>query len=154
MTFEVGTIGCVNEQRIGAVMQHMRARGGRVTTALRAVVETLDETDDHLTAADIADAVQQRHPAVHTSTVYRALDRLSAAGMVVHLHVGHGPTVYHLAGDYHGHLACRGCGAVLDVPMALIQPVAHRVARDYGFALEAGHLALGGLCAHCAASSR
>jgi Fe2+ or Zn2+ uptake regulation protein len=37
------------------------------------------------------------------------------------------------------------------VPTAVIQPVARRVARDYGFALEAGHLALGGLCADCTA---
>jgi Fur family ferric uptake transcriptional regulator len=131
-------------------MQHMRERGGRVTTALRAVVELLDSTDDHLTTADIAEAVQRSYPAVHVSTVYRALERLSEAGMVVHLHVGHGPTVYHLADDYHGHLVCRRCGTVLDVPTEVIQPVAHRVARDYGFELEAGHLALGGLCADCA----
>ena len=143
----------VSEQRVDAVMQHMRERGGRVTTALRAVVELLANTDEHLTAADIATAVQQSHPAIHVSTIYRGLERLSDAGMVTHLHVGHGPTVYHLADDYHGHLVCRRCGAVLDVPTAVVQPVARTVARDYGFALEAGHLALGGLCADCASAS-
>jgi Fur family ferric uptake transcriptional regulator len=147
----LATIGTVSEQRVDAVMQHMRARGGRVTTGLRAIVELLATSDDHLTAVDIVEEVQRRHPAVHVSTVYRALERLSEAGMVVHLHVGHGPTVYHLADDYHGHLVCRRCGAVIDVPTAVIQPVARRVARDYGFALEAGHLALGGLCADCTA---
>ena len=50
-------------------MQHMRERGGRVTTALRAVVELLDSTDEHLTTTDIAEAVQRSYPAVHVSTV-------------------------------------------------------------------------------------
>jgi Fur family transcriptional regulator, ferric uptake regulator len=139
----------VDDERIEGVMQNVRARGGRVTTALRAVVETLAVTDDHLSATDIAETVQRDHPAIHGSTVYRALERLREAGMVVHMHTGHGPTVYHLADDHHSHLVCRRCGTVVDVPPAVIQPVASRVAHDYGFALEAGHLALGGICAAC-----
>lgn len=133
-------------------MQHMRAHGARVTTALRAVVEVLADTDDHLTAHGIAATVQAAHPAIHVSTIYRALDRLSEAGMVTHLHVGHAPIVYHLVGlggDHHGHLVCGRCGAVVDVPATVMGPVADRVARDYGFALEPSHLALGGLCAAC-----
>jgi Fur family transcriptional regulator, ferric uptake regulator len=139
----------VNEQRVDAVMQHMRARGGRVTTALRAIVETLSATDEHLTAVDIAEAVQQAHPAIHVSTVYRALERLAEAGMVTHMHMGHGPTVYHLADDGHSHLVCRRCGNVIDVPTTVMRPVQAQVARDYGFTLQADHLALSGLCAAC-----
>lgn len=143
----------VEGERVDAVLQHMRERGGRITTALRAVVEVLDATDDHLTAQDIAAAVQGAHPAIHGSTVYRALDRLSEAGMVSHLHVGHAPIVYHLGHDHHGHLVCGRCGAVLDVPATVLGPVATQVARDYGFTVEPSHLALGGLCSGCAASA-
>jgi Fur family ferric uptake transcriptional regulator len=141
----------VRGERVDAVLQHMRERGGRITTALRAVVEVLDATDDHLTAQDIGAAVQAAHPAIHVSTVYRALDRLSEAGMVSHLHVGHAPVVYHLGqDDHHGHLVCGRCGAVLDVPATVMRPVATQVARDYGFTVEPSHLALGGLCSGCA----
>ncbi|HEY8545430.1 MAG TPA: transcriptional repressor [Acidimicrobiales bacterium] len=141
-------------ERVDAVLRHMRARGGRITTALRSVVEVLDRTDEHLTAQDIAAAVQATHPAIHVSTIYRALDRLSEAGMVTHLHVGHAPVVYHLGHDHHGHLVCGRCGAVVDVPATLIRPVAAQVERDYGFTVEPGHLALGGLCSSCAESER
>ena len=142
----------VEGERVDAVLQHMRERGGRITTALRAVVEVLDATDDHLTAQDIGTAVQAAHPAIHASTIYRALDRLSEAGMVSHLHVGHAPIVYHLGHDHHGHLVCGRCGTVLDVPATLLRPVARQVARDYGFTVEPSHLALGGLCSGCAAA--
>lgn len=149
------TIGGVDGERdrVEAVLRHMRERGGRITTALRAVVEVLDATDDHLTAQDIAAAVQAAHPAIHGSTIYRALDRLSEAGMVTHLHVGHAPVVYHLGHDHHGHLVCGRCGAVVDVPATVLRPVATQVARDYGFTVEPSHLALGGLCSGCAATA-
>jgi Fur family ferric uptake transcriptional regulator len=140
----------VDDPRVEAVLQHMRARGGRVTTALRAIAETLARADEHLTAVDIAEAVQRAHPAIHVSTVYRALERLDEAGMVTHVHVGHGPTVYHLADDGHSHLVCRRCGHVVDVPRTLLRPVETRVASDYGFTLQTEHLALSGLCADCA----
>ena len=113
-------------------MQHMGAAAA-ATTGLGAIVELLATSDDHLTAVDIVEEVQLRHPAVHVSTVYRALGTAQRGGMVVHLHVGHGPTVYHLADDYHGHLVCRRCGRlVIDVPTGVIQQVAGRVARDHG----------------------
>jgi Fur family ferric uptake transcriptional regulator len=143
----------VEGERVDAVLQHMRERGGRITTALRAVVEVLAASDDHLTAQAIGAAVQAAHPAIHVSTVYRALDRLSEAGMVSHLHVGHAPVVYHLGHDHHGHLVCGRCGAVLDVPATVLRPVATQVARDYGFTVEPSHLALGGLCSGCGAAS-
>ncbi|MGH9214283.1 MAG: Fur family transcriptional regulator [Acidimicrobiales bacterium] len=139
----------MDEQRVDAVLERIRAGGGRVTTAVRAVVQVLADSEEHLSAADIAHAVQRRHPVIYDSTIYRALERLGSAGLVTHLHVGHGPTIYHLAGDLHGHLVCGKCGAVLDVPATVMRPVAQRVARDYGFALEPSHLALAGRCADC-----
>jgi Fur family ferric uptake transcriptional regulator len=142
----------VEHDPVGAILQHMRERGGRVTTALRSIVEVLADSDRHLTATDIAEAVQRAHPAIYDSTIYRSLERLSEAGMVTHLHPGHGPTIYHLVGNHHGHLICDRCGTVQDVPVTLMQPVVRRVAHDYGFALRPGHVALAGLCADCASS--
>jgi len=142
----------MDDERVDTVLRTMRERGGRTTTALRAVVQVLADSDEHLTAPGIAEAVQRSYPAIHVSTIYRALDRLAEAGMVTHVHVGHAPIVYHLGGDHHGHLVCGRCGTVLDVPTTVMQPVAQRVAQDYGFALEPSHLALGGLCATCAES--
>ncbi len=56
---------------------------------------------------------------MHESTVYRFLDELERLGVVDHVHLGHGPAVYHLASDAHHHLVCDRCGAVEEVPEAL-----------------------------------
>src|ERR1700727_1700778 len=91
---------------VEGVLALLRARGGRVTTARRQLVEALFESPAHRTAEDLAAVVQARAPDVHISTIYRNLDELERLGVVVHTHLGHGPANYHLASAPHGHLVC------------------------------------------------
>lgn len=134
---------------IDQVLGMIRERGGRVTTPRRAILTALVEADDHITADDLADRVQAAHPDVHRSTVYRTLDTLAELGVVEHVHLGHGPAVYHLTDDPHHHLICRRCGAVVQAPAGLLTGVARRVQDSYGFRLDAQHFALSGLCKSC-----
>jgi Fur family ferric uptake transcriptional regulator len=145
----IGTIAAVEGNRLDGVLERLRARGGRVTTSTRAVVQVLAEADDHLSANDIGERVRALHPDIHASTVYRILDRLTELGVLTHAHLGQRPAVYHLADDHHDHLVCENCGTVYDMPAAVMRPVARQVARDYGFELESGHFALGGRCLRC-----
>jgi Fur family transcriptional regulator, ferric uptake regulator len=135
--------------RADDVLALLRARGGRVTTARRAVVETLLAGDDHLTADDIAARVQQQHPDVHRSTVYRTLEALEDLQVLNHVHLGHGPSTYHLAASRHQHAVCEACGAVLELPGDVLDDVAAWLERTHGFALSAQHFALAGQCRSC-----
>ena len=74
----------------------IRQRGGRVTAPTRLVVSVLLDTDAHLTADDLIDAVSRRKKGVAPSTVYRVLQRLGEVGVVEHVHPGDGPAFYHL----------------------------------------------------------
>ena len=88
---------------------------------------------------------------VHRASVYRALEALTDAGLVQHVHLGHGATAYHLADDTgeHLHLQCGVCGAVIDAPVAVLGSVRRRLLREHGFDLDAAHVALSGTCAAC-----
>ena len=129
-----------------SMLDQLRQQGQRVTTARRLVVSTLIDATSHVTAEDLAAKVQQEHPEVHLSTVYRTLDSLEKLGIVEHTHVGHGPAVYHV-GVTHQHLVCEECGAVIDVPTQLLEGVGESLRRQYGFELHIGHFALLGRCA-------
>ena len=129
-----------------SLLDQLRQRGQRVTTARRLVVSTLIDATSHVTAEDLAAKIQQRHPEVHLSTVYRTLDSLEKLGIVEHTHVGHGPAVYHV-GVTHQHLVCEECGAVIDVPMDVLEGVRGLLRQQYGFELHIGHSALLGRCA-------
>lgn len=134
---------------VDELCDELRARGARITRTLRDVLTVLASGGDHLTAGDVLDRLRPTNPGVQVSTVYRTLERLSGWGMVEHVHLGQGALAYHLRPDPHGHLVCEGCGRVLDIPSALLAPLAGRLDRDHGFALRTGHVALSGWCAAC-----
>jgi len=128
----------------------LRARGGRVTTCRRAILETFLGVGGHVTAEALTARVQANQPDVHESTVYRFLDELERLGVVDHVHLGHGPAVYHLASDAHHHLVCDNCGAVVEVPESLFAELRRQLNDDYGFSLQPRHFAVTGRCKDCA----
>jgi Fur family ferric uptake transcriptional regulator len=130
----------------------LRARGERMTGPRRAVLAVLAERGEHLSADQVLDGVAGHDPSVHRASVYRTLEALSDLGVVQHVHVGHGGTAYHLVQDgaRHLHAQCRICGAVHDLPTDLLDEVAARLSRRHAFVLDAGHVALSGMCRSCA----
>ncbi len=127
----------------------LRARGGRVTTCRRAILETFLGIGGHITAEALTAQVQAGQPDVHESTVYRFLDELERLGVVDHVHLGHGPAVYHLASDAHHHLVCDRCGEVVEVPEELFADLRGRLQDDFGFRLQPRHFAVTGRCRSC-----
>lgn len=131
------------------LVAQLRSRGMRVTATRRAVLDVLLEIGSHVTADDLHARVRGRHPDVSHSSIYRTMDLLSELGIVVHVHLGHGPAQYHLADDVHAHLVCSGCGAVAEIEPATSDPFAEAVAARFGFALDLRHFALTGRCGDC-----
>jgi Fur family ferric uptake transcriptional regulator len=142
-------VGASTGERIDEILELLRTDGGRVTSARRAVVQTLVDAEGHISAEDIAGAVQRDMPDVAPSTVYRTLDVLERLGQVEHVHLGHGPSMYHLSERTHVHLLCRGCDRVIELPDDALDELAGRLAREHGFTLEPRHFALLGRCKDC-----
>jgi len=136
---------------VDEVLEKFRAAGGRVTSARRVIVDTLlrGTAHEHLTADEISSRVQQSNPEVAVSTVYRSLEALEELGVVEHVHVGHGPLVYHLTDQPHVHLMCKGCGVVLDMPATTLEAVSAEIEKRHGFTIEPRHFAINGTCERC-----
>jgi Fur family ferric uptake transcriptional regulator len=129
------------------ILERMRARGERVTTPRRAVIELLAGTHEHLTVDDIANRLHAAHPSIAPSTVYRTLEALQEWGMVEKIHRGQGATFFHIA-QTHQHLVCEVCGAVRDIPPHELADLAQRLLAEYDFELHPSRFALLGRCAH------
>jgi Fe2+ or Zn2+ uptake regulation protein len=139
---------------VAPLLDRVRASGGRITPARRAVLEVLVEAgSDHLSADEIAERVHASAPQVHLSTVYRNLDSLEEAGVLRRARLGDGPASYHLAADEHHHAVCDRCGVVIRVPAEAFAPVVDALAREHGFRAEPRHVTIDGLCATCASES-
>ena len=142
---ELGQAGRVDE-----ILEKLRDGGGRLTTGRRAIVQALLAAGDHhVTADELAAAVQVDHPHVHLSTVYRTLEALEGIGAVDRVTAGSGGSVYHFADRAHHHLVCKRCGSVVDVPQELVSSLADELARRYRFTVDHPHLVISGRCESC-----
>lgn len=137
------------EARVAGLVELLRARGQRLTLARRALLEELASADSHLTAEELTSRVCSRVGQVHQATIYRSLDALERAGLVEHVHLGHGRAVYHLADNLHQHLVCEGCGMVAEAPDNLFSEVQHRLLATHGFSMRPYHFAVLGRCRNC-----
>lgn len=137
--------------RLDELVGRLRAQGERVTTARRLVLGALVAAGhEHVSAEHLAGEIQRTNPEVNLSTVYRTLDVLEGAGLVIRAGFGSGSaTTYHLVDDPHHHAVCDACGTVIDLPAGSFDAVVRRLERDHGFAARPIHLTLGGRCAAC-----
>lgn len=134
------------------LIQALRRAGLRITAPRRAICTALaDSAGEHVGAGDILERARRvADGGVNESTVYRTLDTFEQLGILRHVHLGHGPGVYHFVDEQpHHHLVCERCGKSVDVPLADVRPLLKMVAAKHGFNAEGMHFALSGLCEDC-----
>jgi len=131
------------------VISALRFHGGRVTKARRAIIQSLLNAKNHITAEELVLMVKQKYPAVHLSTVYRNLEELEKLGIIRHTHFLHSPAIYHLEGQIHIHLVCEICGKIVESPVELFSPVSRELKKTFGFSINFRHFALAGRCSAC-----
>ena len=133
------------------IVAKLRDGGGRITATRRATIEVLlaGGIHRHLSAEDVAAEVRSRLPDVAESTIYRNLSALEELGVVTHVHLGHGPSTFHLTDQAHRHLVCRHCEQIIEVPSEEFAELSRRLNDIYGFSIPDEHFALLGECRAC-----
>jgi Fur family transcriptional regulator, ferric uptake regulator len=149
-----GRLGDDETGRLGPVLEKIRARGGRVTAPRIAILEVLLDGPHHATVEDLAQRVRATAPDVHEATFYRTLAALEELGVVYHLHLDHGPSVWHVADEDHEHLVCRGCGAITEVDASEFDALRASIAERHGFVLDTHHFVSQGCCRDCVTRER
>ena len=97
--------------------------------------------------------VWAQHPDINLATIYRTLELFERLDIAFHVHIGHGPSRWHLADDVHHHLVCEVCDKVIEIPDSTFDPLRVRLEADTGFVIDPHHFSLSGRCAECAAAT-
>lgn len=130
----------------------LRERGLRASAARRLVLEALFAADAPISAERVASGVEGRVPRSDLASVYRNLETLEAAGLVRHVHLGHSPGLYALAGATdREYLVCESCAAVRAVASTELDEVRESVRERFGYVPHFTHFPLVGLCPNCTA---
>ena len=129
----------------------LRARGLRLSAARRALLEALFAAGRPLTAEELARGDGGRSSDL--ASVYRNLETLEALGLARHVHLGHGPGRWQIAGAASAVAVCERCEAVHVLEAGAVAAIRAAVRAAVGFDVSFAHFPLAGLCPACAAEA-
>ena len=123
----------------------------RNTTQRREVLRALERVQGFVSAQDLHDLIVGDGGEVALATVYSQLRKLSDAQMVDVVMTDRGEALYRRCVDdsHHHHLACRTCGATVEVDAPELERWAHDIAERFGYSDVRHVLELNGICRAC-----
>ena len=130
-------------------LNQLRKSGYRLTPQRLAILQVLEETHGHLSAAEIFQSSAHRLPGLTEATVYRTLDFLVGHGLALVAHIGSGRMVYESAQHNHHHLICRKCGQSAEINHAELVALFKHFEKSTGYHIDASHVTFFGLCPDC-----
>lgn len=107
----------------------------------------------HPTAEEVYTALKGDNPNLSLGTVYRNLNQLSAAGMLLKIPIADGSDRFDGRTDRHYHMICENCGLVFDVELDCLDGIPDTVRDSSGHKITSVTLNLKGVCANCLKSS-
>lgn len=136
---------------VESAIEALRAKGMRISSARRLVLEALYAADAPISAEQIADGLAGRLPRSDLASVYRNLETLEQVGLVRHSHFGHGPGLYMPTGvSEREYLVCNSCNAVTAVEPSEMDDLRTLIQERFGYEARFSHFPILGLCADCA----
>ena len=133
----------------------LHARGGRMTSQRRLILETLAECTDHPTAEEIYSRARKINPGINLSTVYRTLRWLEKQGLVNArlFHDERGLERFDPIGESgeidHHHFRCEECNQIIEFSSKLIDEIKNKFVSENGGRVINASLTLYGICADC-----
>ena len=114
------------------------------------VLEAVQASDDHPTAAQVYQRVRRRYPQIAYATIYNALRWWVEQGVLREFPFGDAASRYDRNRDRHDHALCTRCGRLLDVTVRLPRKILDDVRRRTGLEVATHHVQFLGLCPDCA----
>lgn len=118
------------------------------------ILETLYNSDEHLTPESLHHLIQELHPTlkIGIATVYRTLALLEDSNIVTSLSFGAQGKKYELgAKNHHDHLICTECGNITEFVDQQIEDRQHAITDTLGFKMSDHSMQIYGICKNCQA---
>ncbi len=124
----------------------------RNTTQRREVIRALERVQGFVSAQDLHGLIARDGGEVALATVYSQLKKLSDARQVDVVMTDRGESLYRRCVDdsHHHHLACRLCGATVEVDAPELEQWAREIAERFDYRDLRHVLELNGICPSCA----
>lgn len=132
--------------------QLLKKNNLKFTIQREVILETLYNSDEHLTPESLHNLIQKKFPDLNTgiATVYRTLSLLEESDMVTSLSFGAQGKKYELgAKNHHDHFICTLCGNITEFVDEQIEERQHKIAEELGFDMKDHSMQIYGICKKC-----
>jgi Fur family transcriptional regulator, ferric uptake regulator len=137
----------------GRLQAALSSRGLRLTHQRRTILSIVETARQHLDAAQILEQARRLDPGIDRVTVYRTLNLLKRHGLIDELDLMHmqGEKHYYERRPQrdHIHMACLGCGKIIELESDLFDRLKGQIQRDCQFHIVVSRLEIGGYCSDC-----
>lgn len=138
------------EQLSATARQAINTTGRRMTPQRSALLEIIQQSEEHLDADEIHRRARERGERISLSTVYRTLGLLKQLQLVDELHLWDEHHHYESrTAKEHCHLLCRVCGGVTEISGVVVEKMKGLASRQHGFQIERSEIDFVGLCEGC-----
>ncbi len=128
----------------------LNVTGLRVTNQRSLILEIIRRGQGHLDAEEVYRRARGKHPHLSLSTVYRTLRLFKKLGLVEEVHFDDAHHHYEVKpSTEHHHLACLGCGKVIEFRYPLARYVKRNVAEAKDFDIVETEIHMTGYCRKC-----
>ncbi len=130
----------------------LKKNGLKFTIQREIILDTLYNSNEHLTPESLHQLIQKRHPDLKTgiATVYRTLSLLEDENLVTSLSFGAQGKKYELgAKDHHDHLICTECGSITEFVDDAIEKRQHEITDSLNFKMSDHSMQIYGICSKC-----
>lgn len=140
------------EQLLNDFKALLKKNSLKFTIQREVILETLYNSDEHLTPEALHHLIQEKFPDLNTgiATVYRTLALLEDSNIVTSLSFGAQGKKYELgAKEHHDHMICTECGDITEFVDEQIELRQHKIADELGFKMSDHSMQIYGICKKC-----
>ena len=140
------------EQLLSNFKVLLKQNGLKHTVQREVILETLYNSNEHLTPEALHKLIQDEHPDLNTgiATIYRTLALLEESDVVRSLSFGAQGKKYELGTKkHHDHLICTNCGDIIEFVDEAIEKRQHSITEQLGFKMQDHSMKIYGICKNC-----
>lgn len=141
-----------NSEIIDKLKEVIKQKGLKYTKQREIILETILESDRHLSAEDLHQLIQSKYPdeKIGIATVYRAVSFLEDSGLISSISLDKDTKKFETNfKEHHDHLICVKCNKIVEFVNEKIEKEQDKIAKKEGFKLMDHAMYLYGVCKDC-----
>jgi len=120
-----------------------------LTLQRKAILDVIQQSDDHPSAADIIERLRLRGFNFAYGTVYNSLRYLTEVELIRELKLNESVSRYDARIEEHQHIVCKNCGKVEEIMIELPKAWIDEIVKQTRYQISDPHIVMEGMCEAC-----